>query len=878
MTPYTDGEQTIAPLATENAATFSGPQPPEAQSHEAEISNRSAGISTDEVYYSSEDSDSLAPENDYGDNPIIPLAARQKNAIVEPEPGIERIVVTTPLPLPPRRADIKKSIVVYYDIPEDSVEGSTDSSTRGRSGPPNTNWRPWLVQINSTFLNSCITETMGFDIETKPLLDKLQQDRTSHNQANVQLLEYLLEVIRVDLRFFLELRRNVFERKLKTISFEHIWYLFQPGSIVWSKEQGREQLYAVYEVLLDPNREGANQRSLSKSRVYNMASDDNDHSNDPHNLDHSYFGQSDHDRHNHHSGTGDLRKDTEYPPFILRCYYTVYDGSLIGPSCRDLSIPYFSGEKAVLDLPVYPVSLHPDGTAILYRFQERGRKLLSWKGHLHYEGPTLPPPHGGYTSGFTFWSDEVDQEVYADPEIGYQCLNSQDRPVMSKPQEVPSNAICIRTERQLSKIYTRAEVIYQFREESIDRKRSRKFIRSQPIGCRFVSKEKALELKGYLQLLPNQALCFIFRKRNWRYLDVDLLRQIDKSEAAAKSGFDDLVIPDTYRDLLISVIESYKPDPKSRGEGSRPKISSQMDIVRGKGRGLIILLHGPPGVGKTSTAETIAAYTKRPLYVLASGDIGLTSKDIEASLSYHFKLASSWGCIMLIDEADVFLMKRDWHDIERNALVSVFLRVLEYYSGILFLTTNRAGVIDEAFKSRMHLYLRYPSIDLNSTKLIWGKLLDRIARENKENKIKIEFDRSALLKYASEHFESHREKRTTWNARQIRNAFQTAIALSQYDRVRMLEDNGLTEEEAEERGGRFMRAELKSEYFEKIAESAKDFYSFMAGLKGGTDDQMAFEEGLRDDSFDPSERMAKKQYHGLLSRRGKPSMDHNSTM
>ncbi|CAG9977275.1 unnamed protein product [Clonostachys byssicola] len=849
MTLSSDGE--TAPPTTENVATVNESQPSRAKSRRTRSSEQIPVVENCD-YSSESSSEHIIPEDRYRSPRVgfydnTDYKARDKNAIGEPEPGIERIVVTTPLPLPERSADTKKSIVVYYDVREGLGEGSADHSTRGRHGPPNTNWRPWLVQINSSFLNSCITNAMGYDNAGSP----------------------------VDLSFFLELRSNVVERKLKTISFEHIWYLFQPGSIVWSKDQGHEQLYAVYEMTVERYRQRATRKLPSKSRAYKI-SDNGDSSNQPRNLDYSYSGQFDDNRDNFHSGTGDLGEDAEYPPLILKCYYTVYDGSLIGPSCRDLYITYFSGEKAVIDLPVYPVSLHPNGTAILHRFQERGRKLVSWEGHLHYEGPTLPPPYG-QTSDFPFWSQELDQEVYADPKTGYRFMELRDRPAMSKPASGPSNTIYIRTERDLSKIHTRAEVIHQFRDDSIDWKRSVKFLRSQPIGTRIVSKEKALEVKGYLQLLPYQALCFIFRKRGWCHLDVDLLRQIDKSEAATKSGFDELVIPDTYRDLLISVIASYKPDLKSRGEAGRPRISSQMDIVRGKGRGLIILLHGPPGVGKTSTAETIAAYTKRPLYVLTSGDIGLTSGDIEANLSYHFNLASKWGCIMLIDEADVFLMKRDWYDIERNALVSVennqckvFLRVLEYYSGILFLTTNRAGVIDEAFKSRMHLYLRYPSIDLTSTKLIWGKLLDRIARENKENKIRIEFDRSALLKYASEHFESHKEKRTTWNARQIRNAFQTAIALSQYDRVRMLEDNGLTEEEAEERGGRFMRVELKSEYFEKIAESARDFYSFMAGLKGGTDDQMAFEEGLRDDSFDPTERMAKKQYHGLLSKRGKP--------
>lgn len=43
----------------------------------------------------------------------------------------------------------------------------------------------------------------------------------------------------------------------------------------------------------------------------------------------------------------------------------------------------------------------------------------------------------------------------------------------------------------------------------------------------------------------------------------------------------------------------------------------------------------------------------------------------------------------MLDEAEVFLEERTQADLQRNALVSVFLRALEYYDGILILTTNR---------------------------------------------------------------------------------------------------------------------------------------------------------------------------------------------
>lgn len=97
---------------------------------------------------------------------------------------------------------------------------------------------------------------------------------------------------------------------------------------------------------------------------------------------------------------------------------------------------------------------------------------------------------------------------------------------------------------------------------------------------------------------------------------------------------------------------------------------NQLDLVRGKGLGLIVLLHGPPGTGKTSTAETIASYTGRPLYSITCGDLGDEPREVEQQLEKHTNRGDKWGCVLLLDEADVFLMRRDFKDSKRNALVS----------------------------------------------------------------------------------------------------------------------------------------------------------------------------------------------------------------
>ena len=93
------------------------------------------------------------------------------------------------------------------------------------------------------------------------------------------------------------------------------------------------------------------------------------------------------------------------------------------------------------------------------------------------------------------------------------------------------------------------------------------------------------------------------------------------------------------------------------------------------------------------------------MYPITCGDLGSTALEVEKSLKKHFTLASKWDCVMLLDEADVFLAMRKQEDLRRNSIVSVFLRMLEYYKGLLFLTTNRVGSFDEAFKSRVHISL-----------------------------------------------------------------------------------------------------------------------------------------------------------------------------
>ncbi|MBL8448097.1 MAG: AAA family ATPase, partial [Zoogloeaceae bacterium] len=148
------------------------------------------------------------------------------------------------------------------------------------------------------------------------------------------------------------------------------------------------------------------------------------------------------------------------------------------------------------------------------------------------------------------------------------------------------------------------------------------------------------------------------------------------------------------------------------------------DIVAGKSGGTTVLCAGPPGVGKTLTAEVYSEIIKRPLYRVHSGQLGLNVAAMETALKEVLTRAQRWGAVMLIDEADVYIKKRD-DNITMNAVVGVFLRVLEYFNGLLFLTTNRVDDIDEAIVSRCIALIRFHAPHRDDRRKIWGVMTEQ---------------------------------------------------------------------------------------------------------------------------------------------------------
>ncbi|KAL9072265.1 MAG: hypothetical protein Q9157_005175 [Trypethelium eluteriae] len=133
---------------------------------------------------------------------------------------------------------------------------------------------------------------------------------------------------------------------------------------------------------------------------------------------------------------------------------------------------------------------------------------------------------------------------------------------------------------------------------------------------------------------------YILKERRWCLLNVNQLTE-PKIDANA---IELLVLEDdNTKNLIKAICSNYT----SRGTMD----TYSADFIQGKGEGHIFLLHGPPGVGKTLTAECVAEYTERPLLPLTGGDIGSTAIEVERNLRKYLRRGQDWNAVVLLDEA-----------------------------------------------------------------------------------------------------------------------------------------------------------------------------------------------------------------------------------
>ncbi|KAK6205896.1 hypothetical protein LQW54_008087 [Pestalotiopsis sp. IQ-011] len=571
--------------------------------------------------------------------------------------------------------------------------------------------------------------------------------------------------------------RKIQDATAERLPFPHLWHLFQPGQEIVTKGD-KIQVYRVLQV------------TGGRGMIWRKSND--------------------------------LFKKHNVSNLVIDCFHLDFDGQEFGPVAHTTVIKPYEGTKAINQLRAYPLVFHPE-TNLSQTLTVRGEKFaqLIEASHRKYKGLSLK-----WTEPFDN-VEEIDGDVMVDFKLAYRSSEPQRK--VESPR-FRGGVIDEPTIEEMKETFAKwDDGTVEFDNPTAISERWLQWSQNTPLLDKL--SPDALTRDCY-NLLPPRVWGYVFLRRKWYPLDIDNISPAGETSPGFTDAFDKLVLPDGHKDIVRALVQTHAQRQSS-------SLQREFDLIKHKGKGLIILLHGAPGVGKTSTAECVAANAKKPLFPITIGDVGAVSAtEVEQNLEKFFDLARKWNCVLLLDEADVFLSTRVEGNIAQNSLVSVFLRALEYYSGILILTTNRVGSFDEAIKSRVHCALYYPPLDKDQTIAIWQMKLKSLEERNAavEPRHRIQFDPKEIEDYARRHWRQGKRS-SRWNGRQIKNAFQTAVALADWDALLYTKGKGMAD-----------GTPLTRKHFEKVAEASEHFDIYLERTRT-SDRQRARDGGFRDDNI-----------------------------
>lgn len=194
---------------------------------------------------------------------------------------------------------------------------------------------------------------------------------------------------------------------------------------------------------------------------------------------------------------------------------------------------------------------------------------------------------------------------------------------------------------------------------------------------------------------PPMVYGFSFRLKKWGSFSVGGFTDIVFNDSA----YDVLVMDASIKDLTENLVREHLQE--ARKDKEPEDYIKKLDPIVNKGEGCVFLCYGPPGTEKTLTVESLSEKLHCALWSLNVSELGITPSILETTSVKVMDVAALWGAILLLNEADVHLEWRSSSDLTRNAMTAVFLKQLEYYRGVIFLTTNRDTAFDEAISSRI---------------------------------------------------------------------------------------------------------------------------------------------------------------------------------
>ena len=329
--------------------------------------------------------------------------------------------------------------------------------------------------------------------------------------------------------------------------------------------------------------------------------------------------------------------------------YLEFDGKSFGMGTMEVEVESFKGPRKITSLACYPLKYHKDPEGIRKTLKERGEKFVKLSG-MQYK----------FCKGLAFYKKKrqivkvnidgrimVDARTFrriapnypistvkpADPDIleeeadsdegGCECCDSEDEGEISRPLD------------DADKIETRMKVV-------IDKEKKPHIVEVQvDENGNEVKKEDIDQLPGQdgvtkkkdfteeeLVIASPVVLGFAFSEKLWLEFTVSSISEIEFNEGA----FDSLVLPPNQKSIVKALVESHAHSEKKNID----------DVIQGKGKGLVAVLHGDPGTGKTLTAEGIAELLKRPLYMVSAGELGTHPRDLETELTKILDIAHTW--------------------------------------------------------------------------------------------------------------------------------------------------------------------------------------------------------------------------------------------